>query len=362
MKTIIFYASFGKGMTPDKIGGAEVGCIKTEKILMDAGYKVIRLDKPIRNKGIVRYTIKTILAWIKLIYFLINNKMAILHLSGFYRDLISVEWVFIKTAHYLHRKSLYEIRNGGMIEEYEKRGKLYKKMMLSTLKNATAVLCQGEEYRTFISDKLKKISYYYPNYILDSFLEEKQREKHFDMINLIFFGRIVPSKNIIFMIDICEELVKRGFKISLDLIGGCSPEYKQEIENKIKETSLPSSIVKLKGRMNFQDFYPVIKKCHFFLFPSSEEREGHSNSLTEAMGCGLVPIASSAGFNASVVGDASLVMDELNAIEYADKIVGIWLNDEWSTYSAKMVQRIKDNFTESKVKNNLLSVYNEVMK
>ena len=32
MKKIIFYAPLGKNTPPDKIGGAEAGCLKTKKI------------------------------------------------------------------------------------------------------------------------------------------------------------------------------------------------------------------------------------------------------------------------------------------------------------------------------------------
>lgn len=45
--------------------------------------------------------------------------------------------------------------------------------------------------------------------------------------------------------------------------------------------------------------------------------EGHSNSLTEAMTFGVVPVVSTAGFNASIVSNEELVVSDINPERYS---------------------------------------------
>ena len=59
---------------------------------------------------------------------------------------------------------------------------------------------------------------------------------------------------------------------------------------------------RILGQQPFERICDELQKAHFFVFPSQEKMEGHSNSLTEAMTFGVVPIVSAAGFNASIVG------------------------------------------------------------
>ncbi len=55
---------------------------------------------------------------------------------------------------------------------------------------------------------------------------------------LVYFGRIVPDKNIGVILDICRALYDRGMSPTLDLIGSCSDTYKTELGNKIREIGL----------------------------------------------------------------------------------------------------------------------------
>lgn len=356
-KDIIFYAPLGKSLPPEKIGGMEQGCRKTIKILQDAGFHVISVEKPVKSRSVATYLIQILAAWMKLLHLLISHREAVLHVSGCYRGLVYVEWLFMTSAKFLKHKTVYEIRNGGMTREYERRGRMYKHVMLSLLKHSDIILCQGIDYIHFIKEKLGKSSLYYPNYIQDRFLKGyPQREMI--QCRLVYFGRITPAKNIDVMVDICRILHGRGLMATLDLIGGCSDSYKAELKDKIRKSGVSDNSIRFWGRKEFEDFSSYLQTCHFFLFPSNELREGHSNSLTEAMGCGIVPIVSDAGFNRQVVDDDKLVISEAdNAVMYANVIFGIWTSGEWKPYSCKMYSRVAENFTESCVRETLLGAY-----
>ena len=56
-RSIIFYAPLGKDTPPDKIGGAEAGCLKTKSIYERAGIEVIVINKPALSKGKTRFLV-----------------------------------------------------------------------------------------------------------------------------------------------------------------------------------------------------------------------------------------------------------------------------------------------------------------
>lgn len=353
---IIFYAPLGESLASDRIGGMEQGCRKTLDILKGAGFHVIPLRKPVRNASLISYTTGILVTWLKLLKLLSVHRNAHLHVAGCYRELVYVEWLFVLSARLLRHKTVYEIRNGGMIQEYEGRGVLYRHVMLSLLKHGDSILCQGVDYVHFIEEKLGKPSFYYPNFIQDRFLKGyPQREMA--QCRLVYFGRISPAKNIDVMVDICRILHGKGLSVALDLIGGCSGSYKAELDDKIRRSGIQGDSIRFWGRRELEDFSCYLKTCHFFLFPSDEPREGHSNSLTEAMGCGIVPVVSDAGFNRQVVDDDALVVSGTDASRYADIVHWIWTTGQWEDYSRWMYSRIAENFTESRARETLLAAY-----
>lgn len=355
MEVIIFYTPLGKSLPPDKIGGGESESLKTKDILLETGFSIILLEKPVRKRVVLSYAIRIVATWAKLLKILIYNRKATLYIKGYYRELMPVELTFVMTAKILGHKTVYQITCGDMVKEYEKKGFLYKSGMLSLLKHSDSILCEGVDYVRFIKEKLGKSSFFYPNYIQDRFIEGGYPQRGRQHCRLVYFGRIVPAKNIEVMIKICRILHGRGLMATLDLIGGCSDGYKTELEDKIRKTGIPDNCIRFWGRKSFGKFFPYLKTCHFFLFPSNEPREGHSNSLTEAMGCGIVPVVSDAGFNRQVVNDDRLIIHVFNAAAYADIIFEIWTNGEWENYSRKMYSRIAENFTDNCARKTLLA-------
>ena len=108
--------------------------------------------------------------------------------------------------------------------------------------------------------------------------------------------------------------------------------------------------MQILGQQPFERICEELQKAHFFVFPSQEKMEGHSNSLTEAMTFGVVPVVSTAGFNASIVSNEDLVVSDINPKRYADVIEAIIKRNVWAEYSLNVYKRIKENYTEDIVK------------
>lgn len=350
---IIFYAPFGKNTPDNKIGGAEAGCLKTLDIYRKAGINVSCIDKPARNGGSLKYALDMAGAVLKLCRCMITRPKAIVHIVGFYDKIIDIELMLMRLTRLFGRKSVYEIRNGGMVEIYNKRDDSYRKKQERIFRLASGILCQGEIYVDFIKEKLGLPSFYYPNYILDDFVKPLE-QRLADSLNLIFFGRLVPAKNIDVIVKTAAIAWRQRPETRLHLIGGISTEYEEEIKALIKSLGMPPEVVTLHHRRNFEYIYDLLSKSHFFLFPSSEPCEGHSNSLTEAMGCGVVPVVSTAGFNRSICGDDSLVVESLDPMAYANIILNIVDNGKWEEHSRRAYDRVIDNYTAGIVSKKLI--------
>ena len=225
--------------------------------------------------------------------------------------------------------------------------------MKSLLLEPDVVLCQGQSYVDFIKRKWNVERSYYPNYIMDEFIESNNLNRG-NEIKMIFFGRLIENKCIETIIETLYNVRQKGFNARLDLIGGCNDKYKAYLDSIVEEYALHDYVV-FYGRKSFDFIAEKLRKSHYFIFPSIEPHEGHSNSLTEAMGCGVVPIVSPAGFNESICGVSELVIPKIDAKLYADKIIDIERNGKWQELSTYVYKRVLDNFTQTVVCKKLIS-------
>lgn len=179
-------------------------------------------------------------------------------------------------------------------------------------------------------------------------------------INLIYFGRIAESKNIDVAIKVLSVLKKKGYPAKLDLIGGYSDEYKNFLDSIKKGEGLSDEDVIFHGAQSLEYISAKLRKAHYFIFPSKEKKEGHSNSLTEAMAFGVVPIVSNAGFNESICGDKHLVVYEFTPQAFAQKVMDIEQAGEWEYFSHFVYKRVIERFTEIQARDELKKVLNYI--
>lgn len=363
-KTILFYGPVGK---KDKviIGGGETGNSKTIKILLDNNYKVVLIPKPypiIKNTfGGLIYFFQLVSCYINIISKISQIKGAKnLHVTGFYYHLIYFETVLLLTSKIFNITTVYEVRAGGFIKSYLDRTFIYRYFVRLALRISDVILTQGKENITFIQKYSNKPILHYPNFVKDSLITVNNIESRVNsiIIKLVYFGRLARSKNIDFIIRVCKLLRQSGLNATLDLIGQGDKEYLNFIENEIKKYSLSSSVFVLEP-MDESALFKVLITKHFFIFPSKEKREGHSNALTEAMSCGVVPIVSDNGFNRFVIDNDYLIPNQYVPQAYAEKIHEIWKKGLWETFSNQVYNNAINNFKESTVSKILLSAYSD---
>lgn len=352
---IVFFAPLKNKIPSDRIGGAEMGCLKTLEIYEQNGVGVELLSKPSKTAGLFSYVVGMLLVPVKLFFMLLKGNVSLVHVVGFYRNVVLLEWLLMQLSHLRGKKVVYEIRNGSMVESYQKGSFIYKKVLKDLLLKSEIVLCQGMEYVDFIKEKWGIQRTYYPNFLQSEFLPSEYRQRtEGDTVRVVYFGRVTKSKNVLLMIDVLHILLKSNIKAELIIIGASNEEYQDQINRKISETQL-TSFVNVVGRKNIKEIVEYLKTSHYFLFPTNEPQEGHSNSLTEAMGLGVVPVVSNRGFNASICGKKELVVDGFDPLSYAEKIIEIEKADLWRTYSKYVQDRVKENYTQQIVSVQLMN-------
>ena len=351
-KTIIFYAPVGTGVPVHMLGGGEKGCRRTQEILTGAGYNLITIDKPVMVKGAKQYILMSISAYLRIIKSLLSVKKSILYVVGFYEKNIYLEWLILSTGKLLNHKTIYEARNGRLIKAYGDYGKRYKRFMDSILKKADVIFAQGFEYIDFIKKFFGKQAVYTPNYVMNKSLLPYEGDRPFEAIKLLYFGRVSESKNIDVVLKVAGEMEKRGYRTETTIIGGYQKVYKKKLDELAEKLKLNS--VRFMGQQQFEMIRDELQRAHFFIFPSQEKMEGHSNSLTEAMTFGVVPVVSTAGFNASIVSKSELVVPDVDYKKYADVVERIVKDGTWCEYSQYVYNRVKENYTEDRVRDNIL--------
>lgn len=362
---VIFYGSFPqKGRS--SYGGGEEGNFRTTKLLSSAGYDV-RVIKKIRNKSsasgftiLITYPFRMIAGIVEFFIALFcNRKKAIVHISGFCGHTILNEFILLSIAKSLGYFTVFELRGGGANKFYSEGSTKYKKMFCWIVSHADYIFSQGIENKPLLDSIKIKPFFYYPNYVEADFIPAVIPEKPREKINLLFFGRVEIEKNVLLVVDIAEALQKQFSNITLTIIGNGKQEYVDAVKSRMKEKLAPGSFFYYDGCLH-QEIKHHLEDKHFYVFPSQQEYEGHSNAVTEAMAFGVIPIVSPQGFSRTVVGHSRLVIDNYSVEDYASSISKIITNNEIDFFSSYVFDRVSQYYKDDVVGGRLRDVYKEI--
>lgn len=358
------FANFGK-WKKIPFGGGEVGNRRTLHLLKKTGFQVVAISKynslNIANK-FLKHTISAFkMPFCVLKFFVIllfGSRKAITHIVGFSGRMIFFELCLINIAKMLSYKVVYELRGGGATTFYEQGNKFYKRHFRLAIQKADCIFLQS----TINEPLIKQLDpnadlFYYPNYVMPSFIPDSCPTKPTNSLHLIYFGRIVPSKHIEIVIDTFEIVQSRFQQSSLDIVGDyLDKQYYRTLKMMVAEK-------KLDGKVNF---YPACSKhklanilCdkHFFLLPSTEKHEGHSNALTEAMAWGIIPITTWQGNNFNVLNNNRLIANQLSARAFANIVFSVVEDGSIKQLSAEVYNRVRNNYHYSMVCNQVKEKY-----
>lgn len=361
-KTIYMYATLPKkGEAP--FGGGEVGNIRTIRMFREAGYNVVTMRQRKakaewgRKTQLASYPFRLLTGWLDVIFtMLFGSRKGIAHLSGFAGVTIMNEYIIMRIMKWLGYKVVYELRGGGTIGFWENGSNSYKKMFKYLLDSACYVFVQGKENIPFVESICKTPVYHYANCVEDGFAPDALLSKPTNRINLLFYGRCEDSKHVDLIVEATAMVQKQVSNVYLTIVGNGRSDYLDMVKSRMKMLLKEGTYSFLPG-CKHEELPLLLTDKHFYIFPSTQVREGQSNSVTESMAYGIIPIASPQGFNRSTIGDDYLIVEELNAYAYADRIIEIIKNGMVLHYSRQVFERFQKNFTQKVVFEHALETY-----
>lgn len=302
------------------IGGYEAANRKNIEALVKRGVEVVEFPNPVINK---RWGKLGKLAYAKLFLLPLglwkyrNQKDVILHTTPLYGNLLLPSLFTVRIAKYLGIRVLVDVRAGSLINYYQTKGTGWKKQIRSLLMLADMITVEGSSYihqiKTIIG--IDKPTYYFPNIADCTGLTAIDKPK--DKINIFYFGRLTKTKGIDLILEVVKKLDER-FK--LYVAGAFGADCSRGM--------LDDEKIEYLGFLNPMELREVMKKMHFFIFPTRHVGEGQSNSLIEAMSAGLIPIVSNQGFNAEVVADCGSVLPQGSAADEYVKAILKWVRGD----------------------------------
>lgn len=189
--------------------------------------------------------------------------------------------------------------------------------------------------RTF---KKKKIDVIYNGVDTKEFKPDKQvlsREKTF---NILFVGRLIERKGLMYLLDAFNELVKKYPYARLEVAGG-GPLF-GEYEGFVKNNRLKGK-VRLYGVLPHTKTHKLYKKSHVFVLPSLNEALG--NVTHEAIASGLPVITTNTGA-AELVRENGYIIKKANSKEIYDSLEKLIKNkkirEKMSRKSRLMAQKM----------------------
>lgn len=258
-------------------------------------------------------------------------------------------------------KIVYYLKGGGTESMFDEGSKSNRKFFENALQNSNLVLTEGEANVDFVHriTNYKVKVCYMPNYIEEEFLPTDYPEKPANELNILYFGRIDESKNVKLIVEIFNLVAAKYNNATLTIVGKLGTKYANEVDSMIVASPFCNRITRI-GHSSHDDLAKIMQNQHLFLFPSNEDREGHSNSLNEAMAWGLVPIVSENNFLPSIVGDSELVIRGFDTGAYMEKISYLIDNNLIRQKSKQVYQRVTDNFTQEIVEKKLGKILEDI--
>lgn len=122
---------------------------------------------------------------------------------------------------------------------------------------------------------------------LEDLPEPRQPESPF---RVIYFGNLVESKGVETILAAVDR-VRADRPVEFHIVGGeVRPGYEERFAEKVSRLEHRDA-VHVHGRVPRERVLEIARECHLFLLPTRWPGEGQPAALLEAMGMGLVPVA-----------------------------------------------------------------------
>lgn len=150
---------------------------------------------------------------------------------------------------------------------------------------------------------------------LDNYYPPKEGRDTRDEIRLITSGRLSATKRVDMLIEAIDILQKRGYKIKFTIAGDGS--LGDSLKQLISQKNL-NSCVKMLGRVEPANMPDLYRDSDIYI--SATMQEGMSNSMLEALACGLPVVTTYCEGVEELITDTGIVTKHAHADLLADAI------------------------------------------
>ena len=185
--------------------------------------------------------------------------------------------------------------------------------------------------------------------------DEEMGRRGDEVIRFLFVGTLSKGKQPLYVIQLVEELSKRGEKVILELYG--EGVLRKDLEHYIAQNNL-ETIVSLKGNQTKETVLKGYQNSHFLILPSKSE--GWPKVVAEAMFWGCVPIASPVSCVPFMMGNGSrgvILKEEIN--QDVSQITTLINNHEFYQKMASEGQSWSRQFTTDKFETEISKLIKE---
>lgn len=343
-------------------GGYEAANRRNCDALARRGVKVIELPYPKVAGSSLKKLLSYTLCFLRNGLFLVahRDQYDVFHLTPLNRYFAFAETLLASCARLVGKPVLIDIRAGTFLRLYQDGSTLYRRTIDRTLRQASQVSVEGQEYVAFVRLRTRRPVFYFPNYVDSPSLRRPLPPRRIaagDTVRLLYFGRLVPEKGVETTLKAVVDLAKRGHDVHLEFIGEGPAAFVAEMRERYAH--LP---VTWTASLPVDDILQRAAHAHFFVFPSRHPGEGHSNALNEAMSVGLVPVCSAQGFTRSVVGNAGVVLPTTALPDdYVLAIEEILSGNRWSSLSERAKTRVRTLYSEESTVPALIDTYRRLL-
>jgi glycosyltransferase involved in cell wall biosynthesis len=151
-------------------------------------------------------------------------------------------------------------------------------------------------------------------------VEAKSLQKQAEF-RVIYAGRLVPQKNLLFALDVLSCLINKGLDAHLTLFGAGPDPYVSELRSRVSALGIEDNVTFYGGCSNWHSF---AKDATALLFPTNGE--GTSNTVLEALAIGLPVVMSNIQMSRALLRDRenAIVVDSDSTEVWAQRLVELF--------------------------------------
>jgi L-malate glycosyltransferase len=180
-----------------------------------------------------------------------------------------------------------------------------------------------------------------------------------EKFRILCVSRLTPRKGIHYLIESTKYLKNEYPNIQVDIVG--DGEQHTELTAKAHDLELNDHCI-FHGLVPHDEITPFYKQASIFVLPSANE--GMSNTMLEALACGLPLVATDTGGTRELVrdGENGFIIKMKDPEDIAEKIKKIMTNDELRIHMAEASRHLAEQMSWKNVAEKYVDLYQEVTK